>query len=372
MLKVLHVVTGLETGGAEQALVRLVDRARAHGVESVVISLRGPGTHGPELRALGVEVHALGLRAAPLPAGLLRLRGLARRFAPDVVHGWMYHGCVASALAVPRRPRLWGIRHSIVDLALEKPAARAVIRLGARLSGRADRIVYNARTARAQHRALGYAADRDLVLGNGFDVIERADAAGRRVRVRSALGLDPDAFVIGHFARFHPMKDHGGFLAAVARLAPEAPELRVLLAGRGMDEGNPELRARPELAPRVHALGERRDIPELLCACDLLCVSSRWGEAFPNVVGEAMACGVPCVVTDVGDCARIVGDTGRVVPPGDPDALAGALRELRAKGAAERERLGAAARERVRVHHGLEAVVAAYADLYGALAGGTV
>mgnify|MGYP006271093153 CR=1 FL=1 len=369
-MKVLHVITGLETGGAEQALVRLVDGLRGHGVASVVVSLRGAGTQGPRLEALGVPVHALELRPATLPAGLLRLRALATRTGPAVVHGWMYHGCLGATLAIPGVPRIWGIRHSVVDLAFEKPATRAAIRAGSRVSGRADRIVYNAETARAQHRALGYAADRDLVLGNGFQVIEAGDAAVRRARVRATLGLAPDAFVVGHFARFHPMKDHAGFLDAIATLERELPELRVLLGGRGVDPGNPLVRGRTALASVLQALGERRDVPDLLCACDVLCVSSRWGEAFPNVIGEAMACGVPCVVTDVGDSARIVGDTGYVVPPGAPSVLGRALRAVHALGREGRARLGASARERVRSRHGLDAVVAGYADLYRDLAPG--
>jgi glycosyltransferase involved in cell wall biosynthesis len=355
-------------------LVSGTDPAR---VRNVVVSLRDRGTLADAIEATGTRVHTVGLTPSrPSPAALWRLRALLGRTDPGVIHGWMYHGNLAATLAADvlgasAAPVAWNVRATIDDFTATKAATKAVIRLGARLSRRAARIVYNSREGARQHAAIGYASDRAAVIPNGFDLDRFAPSAPARARLRAELGVAPDAVLLGQVARWDPMKDHEGLLRALAALGPRHADVHLVLAGRGVDRDNPVLAERAStlgLAGRVHALGERRDVPALFAAFDVAVSPSACLEGFPNAVGEAMACGTPCVVTDVGDSAWLVADTGRVAPPRDVPALAAALDAMLALRPEARARLGADARARVAEHFSLARVVAQYHDLYASLA----
>jgi glycosyltransferase involved in cell wall biosynthesis len=367
----LHVVSGLGLGGAEAALARLVEGLGGRGWRSVVVSLRDHGHFGPRLAAAGAEVVALGLQSA---AGGLRATGrlvaLARRWEPAVVQGWMYHGnlaAVAAARVRGRRPLVWNVRHALHAPGDDKAGTRTVIRAGAALSSLADRVVYNSATAAAQHAALGYADRRAVVIPNGVDAgrFRPRDPAA----ARAALGLPPAGPVVGWVGRRHPVKGLDLFLAAARQVARGLPELQVVLAGRGTDQ--PDVAARVADWPAaggVRCLGEVNDMPALLPAFDVLCLASR-SEAFPNVVAEGLACGVPCVATDVGDVRAIVGPGGHVVPPGDPASLAAALAAVLAA-PEECRRLGEAGREHVAARFGLPAMLDRYEALFRDLGAG--
>jgi glycosyltransferase involved in cell wall biosynthesis len=188
--------------------------------------------------------------------------------------------------------------------------------------------------------------------------------------VRAELGLAAHAPLIGLVARFDPQKDHQGFLQAARRLHAHRPDVRFVLAGPGVDQCNGTLArtiAEAGLVNAVHLLGPRSDVPRLMAAFDVASLSSRWGEAFPNVVAEAMACGIPCVVTDVGDAAEIVGDTGLVVPPCDPQALAGGWERMLALPAEQRRDLGEQARARIAARYDLRQVTQRYETFYSTL-----
>jgi glycosyltransferase involved in cell wall biosynthesis len=198
----------------------------------------------------------------------------------------------------------------------------------------------------------------------------RPDPEARR-HGRAMLAIPDDAVAILLPARYHPMKDHGNFLAGAARLAPAHPNLLFAMAGAGADPSNLDLAAMVAahgLAQRALLLGDRRDIETLYPAFDIVTLSSAFGEALPMVLGEAMACGVPCVATDSGDAALIVGDTGIIVPPRDPAALAAGWAQLIALGDAGRVALGARARDRILEHYGLDRVVPRFEAFYEEIA----
>ncbi|HEY9721586.1 MAG TPA: glycosyltransferase, partial [Oscillatoriaceae cyanobacterium] len=263
---------------------------------------------------------------------------------------------------------LWSVRTAAPEDVRQKPMTRGLIRLGAMLSDRPEAILYNSRTSAGQHEALGYAADKTRVIPNGFELGRFGpDAEAYRV-VREELGVPAHAGLIGLFGRYHPVKDQAGFLRAASLLAPHAPDWYYVLAGRDVDAHNAALQsqiAEAGLEGRVRLLGERRDMPRLFAAMDVVASASKL-EAFSNVIGEAMASGVPCVVTDVGDSAWIVGDTGRAVPPEQPQALADALAELVGMDVEARRALGRAARARVSEHFAIEQIAAQYERLYAA------
>lgn len=378
-MKVLHVISGLRTGGAETMLYKLLAGADA-ARDAMVVSLGADGPMGPPIAALGVPVVPLGATPGrlPTPASLLRLVRLVRRFAPDVVQGWMYHGNLAALAAVgtsgARRPALWNIRSTLCDVDQEKRTTSAVIRLGARLSRWPAHIVYPSEAAALEHEAAGYASQRRVLIGNGFDTTRFRPDADARTHARALLGVHDDRVLLGHVARFHPMKNHVGLLRAAALLRDAGVRFHLAMIGRDVDDANAELSAvRRELALDGHLslLGERRDVVALTPGFDVAVSSSSWGEAFPNVLGEAMACGVPCVATDVGDSARVVGDAGIIVARRDPAALASALARVARLDAAERARLGEAARARVLAHYSLPAIVAQYERLWATTAGTT-
>jgi glycosyltransferase involved in cell wall biosynthesis len=289
----------------------------------------------------------------------------------------MYHGNLAASLAAGLalgQPALaWNVRHSLYDLASEKPLTRQVIRANRVLSRRPETIIYNSRLSREQHERFGFNARRGVVIPNGFDLNRlRSDSEVGAV-VRREFGIAPEALVIGHVARFHPMKDHVGFLRAAVAVARHLPRARFLMVGREVSVAKPEFAGiiPLDLLPRFVFTEERTDVPRLMQAMDVLC-SSSWSEAFPNVLGEAMACGVPCVTTDVGDSAAIVGETGIVVPPSDSAALARALSTMLEKRHETRRDLGRHARQRIATRYSIDAVTDRYTLLYENLIGGTL
>lgn len=374
-LRIAHVIPDLSIGGAETALVRLLESLDRARFASLVITLRDGGQLGSRARAVA-EVVSLAMRTRiPAPSTLRRLRTTLRAFAPDVVQGWMYHGNLAAwagARSLQPRPALaWGIRQSLARIGTQRALTRLVIRAGALLSRDADAIVNNSHASAAQHAALGFAARHVHVIANGFDVERFRPDPAARAALRVALGIPSDAPVAGLIARFDPVKRHDLFLDAAARVHRDAPDLHVVVAGPGCDATNAalaRLAARSGLGARVHLLGRCDAIEQVLPALDVLVSASGWAEGFPNVVGEAMACAVPCVVTDTGDSAAVVGDTGIVVPPGDASVLAAGIEGLLRLPATERAALGARARARVASEFTLAACTARYAALYSALA----
>lgn len=373
-MKLLHVITGLGAGGAERALYNLLAGGLAQRHACEVVSLSDAGIYGPRLEALGVRVHALGMRRGlPGPGSILRLRKIVRAFRPDLIQGWMYHANLGAWLAcrmVPGRPVLaWSIRQSLYGLKGEKPMTRQVIRANRMLSAAPAALLYNSRLSCEQHEKFGFHAERARVIPNGFDLETWWPAAdAERAQLREGLGLPPQAVVFGHMARFHPMKDHARFLRAAVELACTNQELHVVMAGTNVTHDNPALwKWVPEdLADRFHFLGERDDMPALMRMLDVFCLSSV-SEAFPNVLGEAMASGVPCVVTNVGDTAHIIGDTGMVVTSAGDEALYDGLRSMLDVDVGTRKKLGREARSRIESLFSLSVVVNQYAALYKSL-----
>lgn len=334
--------------------------------------MKDDGTIGPRIKELGVPVHTLNLdRAFPNPLRLLSLRSAVRQFRPDVIQGWMYHGnvmaSIASILSGSRPPVVWDVQQSVRRVSDYGWLTGLVIRLGALTSRNPVKIIYVSHTGARQHEALGYVAKKKIVIPNGIDCEAFGPDAEARQQVRAELGITPDNVLVGLVARYHPMKDHAGFLAAAGQLARTYPSIRFMLIGKGVTHEQPAIRqlvCEHDLQDRVFMLGERHDTPRLTAALDIACSASAWGEALSVAIGEAMACGVPCVVTDVGDSAYLVGNTGVAVPPGEPAALADAIRRLVEAGANYRRTLGDAARKRIEQEFSLPAVVSRYEDVY--------
>lgn len=365
--RVLYVITGLITGGAETALLGLLSRFTS--TQAMVVSLvpiEGSVIAG-RIKALDIPVSSLNLSTSlPNPLAIFKLRRIIAAFKPDIIHGWMYHGCLMANLAGGKTPVLWSIRQSLYDLSAEKLPTRAVIRLCALASSHAASILYNGDLALAQHEAFGFSARNHAVIPNGFDCDEFHPSQEAGLRVRTELGIAPDAVLIGLIGRYHPVKDHPSFFAAAGIIARQCASAHFLLAGKNLTAANPEIMqlvVANGLAGRVSLLGPRTDIPSINAALDIACSSSS-SEGFSNTIGEAMASGVPCVATDVGETKSLIGDTGLTVPPRDPQALADALMVLIKTGATGRHHLGTAARSRIEVNFPLSLSAEKHEEMY--------
>lgn len=369
--RILHISNTLNTGGAQRSLFSLLSGGLADETESHVISMTDQGPFGARIEALGVPVHTLDMAIGkPTVGGARRLRAHVKNIRPDIIQGWMYHGNIAATfgrMVCPGKPALaWNIRHSVHDLSVEGRNTRFAIKVNRMLSGRADSIIYNSIMARQQHEALGYTSSPGLVIPNGFDLsVWRPNREARRT-IRGQLEVGETDRIIGLVARYHPMKDVTNFLQAMRPLLEESSDLHCLLCGQDLGPDNQaladDLRALPQ--DRLHILGLRDDLPDVYPALDLLCLSSAWGEGFPNVLGEAMACGVPCVATDVGDSRHVIGDTGRLVPISDTRALSTALREMITQPDGALQDLSAKARARIETNYRIEGTINAYIEHY--------
>jgi len=371
MIRLIHVISDLDTGGAEVMLTKLVtamDRAR---FANTVVSLIGRGELGDTIEAASTPLHCLGmsrgrvdLRAVP------RLVRMLRASRPTLVQSWLYHADILSLLATNlagRIPLVWNVRCSDIDLSQYSRQTRYVLWMLARCSRFPAAVVTNSQAGKVVHERLGYRPHRWVMIPNGFDLERFRPDPTAGQRLRAELALPGDAVLISLVARVDPMKGHECFLAAAGRVAMARPRARFVLIGKKTESLAPRI-AELGLTAVVCLLGHRNNMDRLFPGVDIACLSSVWGEGFPNVLGEAMACGVPCVTTDVGDARTIVGDTGLVVPTRDPQALAEAIIELIDRGPAARAALGQLARARVAKNYASSAIVEQYQALYADLA----
>lgn len=361
-------------GGAEEVLVRLVAADPAD--EHVVIGLTAEGIGSERLRALGVRVTALGM-----PRGRVTLRGLralyrsVRAEQPDVVQTWMYHadligGCIARLAGVRRL--VWGVHNGDLSPQRTSRLTRAVAWVCATISSVVPaRIICSSRAALETHRALGYCADKLSVVTNGFDVgWFKPDSVGR-ARLRAAWGIPEGTVLLGMVGRWDPQKGHATLIEALGLLAAAGgPVWKCVFIGPGMDPANQAVTRAVTalgLGDEVRLIGPSAEIPAVMSALDVHVLASN-GESFGNVTAEAMACGTPAVVTSVGAGPLLVGETGWVVPPQDPRALASALAEalIATRDRPSWQRRQAEARRRIESDFGIYGMVARYRKIWQA------
>jgi glycosyltransferase involved in cell wall biosynthesis len=371
-IRICHLITGLDTGGAECSLVNLVTAMNRDEFESEVITLLKPGPMAEALAAAGIPVTSMEIgRHRPNPAVLLSLIRHLRAKRPTILQTWLYHadffGTVAALFAPPEH-LLWNVRSSEIDRAGIPRLTRYLARLLARLSKRPDAIIVNSQDGHRYHSQIGYRPKRWINIPNGVDLERFVPRRDERAMLRDRLGMPANAAVIGIVARDHPMKDVDTFLRAASLFQRDHDNAKFVLCGAGLSAENAqlsELIRSLNLDPRILLLGPRPDIELIYPTFDALTLCSIGGEAFPNVLCEAMACDVPCVATDVGDSAEIIGDCGLIVPRQEPQALAGAWRTLLEKGS----RLGGeGGRARVAARYSLQQMCAHYESLYRSLA----
>lgn len=371
-IRVTHIITGLSVGGAEKVLLRLLQDMDTDGFVNNVVSLTDMGPLATPIRKAGINVSAMHFHN-----GSINVRPMARLVAalgtdkPDIVQTWMYHadliGGIATRLATSA-PVLWNLRQTTLNETHSKKSTIRTAAACARLSySIPSTIVCGSQAARHVHSDLGYDTTNMVVLNNGFNTDQYKNCPNQRAEFRAALGVSEDTILIGNPSRFDPQKDHKTFFQAAARIVQNGSNAHFVLCGESISPENQKLSALIQeqgLSERVHIFGFLNDISLFYSGIDILALSSAYGEGAPNVIGEGMSSEVPCVATDVGDCAYITGDTGLIVPSSDPQAFANALEELSRLSSEARKAKGRAARARIKQHFPLEIMVRRYEDLY--------
>jgi glycosyltransferase involved in cell wall biosynthesis len=369
-MRIVHVISGLGQGGAETVLYRLI--AQTPDIAHEVAALSGPGRYSEALEALGVRVHHLGRGVGALP----RLHSIVRDSGADIVQCWMYRANLIGGVAgrMAGVPVIWNIRCTRGPSL--GPASELLARICGMLAGFVPDFTVNCSARSAEdHGRIGYDRADGAVIPNGYDPAHLRPDDTARAATRREFEISPDKFLIGSITRWIAYKDVPNLLAALQLAGERGVDAVCVLVGNGLSLENPALAAAIRAAGCdncVRALGKRRDIPDLARAMDLHVLASAAGEGFPNAVAETMASGTPNIVTDVGDAAMIVAETGWIVPPGDPYKLAEAIeqayREFDASpGQWDERRM--AARSRIVDNFSLERTVAAYRAIWQRFAG---
>jgi glycosyltransferase involved in cell wall biosynthesis len=368
---VLHIIGGLGLGGAEMAMFRLISSSTGGQYIHAVVSLTPGGSLAGRFIAAGVEVTEFDIKARPFRE-FIRLVGFIRKRRPDVVQTWMYHADLLGGIAARAAGLVnivWGIRTT--DVAAGGGKLNICLRaVCARLSTLIPKvIVCAAEAARGLHVNVGYDGERMAVVPNGLDLSHFCARDSERKSLRHQCGFTDADIVIGMLGRFNPAKDPENFIIAASLVAKSRPNTRFLLVGRNMMSVNTELAEWIEKSGcpgKFVLLGERSDAAACLAAMDIFCLSSRT-EGFPNVLAEAMAMQLPCVTTDVGDAALLLGNPESVVPKENPRALAIAIEALVSLSEDQRRRLGAQAALRISSEFSIERMRERFEVIYNKL-----
>ena len=380
MIRVAHIITDTDTGGAELMLAKLVRNMDSSLFTNDILSLLPVDNVGESLRNDGFTVESPNMHSGlPSPASFVRIAKWLRKRRPAVIQTWMYHSDLLGGIAghyLAGMPVIWNIRQSNLDPLVNSSSTIHSARICARLSKRVpSAIVCGSEAAHRTHNSFGYYSEQMEVIPNGFDTDFFCPDPVAKLTIRRELNIPDNAIIVGLVARFDPQKDHHNFICAAKILSKRNIDknnftpVYFVLCGENIEWSNNTLKewigeeADGAFGHRVRLLGRRHDLNKLYASFDVSGTSSL-GEGFPNVVGEAMACGVPCVVTDVGDSASIVGNSERVVPPKNSEALASAWEKLLTMDPEARRKEGLRARKRIETYFSISAAAKQYENLY--------
>jgi glycosyltransferase involved in cell wall biosynthesis len=368
MRKVLHVISSLKVGGAETVLHRLIVDSRGEKFKHAVIALNPKGAMWQRFIDDGIEVVVLDFKRSPVMS-FFRLISLIRKRRPDIVQTWMYHADLLGGLAARlagNKNVIWGVRGSAIPQS-RISATQVVVSICSLMSCYIPKVIICcAESARVAHAEIGYDKSKMFVIPNGYKMDHFNSNPLLRLKTRNSFGFSEDDMVVGIVGRFDPLKDYKNFVHAAAMVASKDNNVKFLMVGRDIHPTNDVLKVwldESGFGNKFVLAGERSDIPACLDAMNIFCLSSS-KEGFPNVVCEAMAMNLPCVVTDSGDAAEIVAGTGLVVAPCNSLALADALEKMIKKSAVERLHLGGLARLRIEKMYSIEIATKRFEKIY--------
>jgi len=372
-LKIIHIITELDVGGAELVLTNLVEELSASECRTMVICLKKRGEIADRIEQCGVTVVSLSIdRGLNVLFFMFRLRKLIKKEAPDIINTWLYHADIIGFFAARLcgiKNVIWNIRCADIDKGHFPFKTRVLVKLNSFLSRYINNVVVNSNAGKKWHVEQGYKPESWKVIPNGYDLDKWKFDGKTRIRLREALGIDEASFVIGMVARYDPLKDHRTFISAMNLVKSRYPAIKILMFGKNIDSNNKQLTdyiSQYDLTDNISLLGITHNLHEYYSVFDIL-VSSSVTEGFPNVLAEAMACERPCVSTDVGDAALIIGNTGKIVSVSDPDTMANKVIELIMFGPEKRRELGVMARNRIQKNYSIKTMANSYKTLYDSI-----
>ena len=331
-MKILHIITGLERGGAETLLFQFCKYDEEY--DHIVISLSGSQDYGIMLRQIKIPLHTLNFSNSKVNLrGLYQLYKLVKKIKPDVIQTWMVHADIIGGLVgrlAGIKNIFWGVHHSALVEGKSKKTTMLIIKINALLSYFIPKkIIYCAENSREKQESIGFKKNSGVVIFNGYNTEIFNENFDFIKKFRDELNISDNTFLIGHVGSYSPLKDQINLIEALSILKQKHIDFKAVLVGSNLDKNNLELVSaidKKELSDSIYLLGRRDDIPTIMNGIDLFILSSI-SEAFPNVLNEAMACGTPCVSTNVGDASYILGETGWIVPTKDPKALSESVSE---------------------------------------------
>lgn len=371
-IKICFIISGLSVGGAETMLFKLLINIDKSTFSPYVISLTYGGHYYSKIQALGLPIYTLNMKKNIFAVGkLYQLIMLIKRIKPDIVHTWMYHADLLGGIAakvIGIRNIVWSIRQSnFPDMYENKLTLKILLMCSFFSKFIPKKIISCSANAKQIHIDIGYADQKISVIPNGFDLSLFAPDIVSREKIRRELSLSERVLLVGFVARYDKQKNHLGFLKSASAVLKKLPDTRFVFAGHDVDYHNKELItqiSQENLSQAIFLLGERSDVASLLASIDLLVLPSSYGEGFPNIVGEAMACGIPCVVTDVGDSAELVHNPRLIVSPNNADAFSDAIISLLQLPSYERTIIGKSARERILKNYEIKKITKIYEKSY--------
>lgn len=322
-MKILHIITSLLDGGAEGVLFRICSHDKNN--KHLVISLRGNGKYGKLLLKKGIKIYTLNMQPGKFSiSSFFKLIKILKKEQPNIVQTWLYHsdffGGVATRVAGIKN-LIWNIRHSDFDKKHTKKKLLILIKILAKISSfLPKRIIFCSKKSIKLHKKIGYQANKIEYVPNGYDTKKFKPYTKKDIN-------DVDhKTLLGCVARLHPQKDHKTLLHALNIVKKKyVVNFKCILVGLGMEKKNlkiTNLIKKYNLEKEILLIGSRKNINTIMRKIDIHILASSYGEAFPNVIAEAMASGTPCVATNVGDTSLIVGNTGWITKPNNPKLLA--------------------------------------------------
>jgi glycosyltransferase involved in cell wall biosynthesis len=323
---ILFITSGLKNGGAEFALKRLIQSTFIHrNIKIFVFNLDAESPISIDLKAKGINVLDFNFNSNFTLSSIYNFFSALNQISPNQIHGWMYHGNLLAFIAwiiQPKAELIFNVRQALHSLKQEKFSTRIVILMNALLSKFCLKVTHNSKIGISHHREIGFCTTNSIYIPNGFNHEKLYPSLSKRTAFRKLHDIPQKTCVITLLARYDPIKGHDIFLNAAKILLLEVPDVIFLMVGEGLSTDNSKLsKLITDIASNLIILGHQDDILSVLNGSDILTVSSH-SEGFPNVLGEGMAVGLNCVATNVGGCAEILGNCGRISPPGDPSSLA--------------------------------------------------
>lgn len=370
MIRIVHIITGLGGGGAENMLYKMLKYSDKNKYYHEVISLIDEGVFGEKIRNEGITIHSLNLNIMNAIRSLYVARKICMKF--DIVNSWLYHADIFSFFVSKvflKKKLIWNVRQSNLDKDANKSTILRIVKINSILSRYVDCITYNSSKALETHKYVGYRDDNSIVIPNGFELDKFKFDPQKRKVIRDEFSIADNERLIITVGRWDIQKDYYTLLKALKELRQQNIEWKMMMIGTNLDSSNIELEelvSKNDIKDRLLLLGRRNDIPDILSAGDIY-VSSSLGESFSNAIGEAMACELPCVVTDVGDSKVIVGDYGKVINSRDYKELAKAIKSYLESTSKSRRNIGSKSRERIIENYSISSVIDKIEKVYNSV-----